>query len=208
MWIGMTGTPQDAEQLRKLVDAVVQAYLDEVVSAEAQRRSATRDALAKSYSRLNDEIEQKMERYFALAKELRVAQPGATLDPEIELLMREITELSGAKRDLERQLAQMRAEFEVQQNKMANQVDDLRELEREFDIRSRLLTQQIVAVAKTIEEKTDEFQQRQERSVELEIQQADLEQLRAIARDMALKLEMMDVEAALPQRVRVIQWAM
>ena len=76
LYIRLAGDAGDAEQLKIIVDAVTKAYQDEVVFADDQRQQVTRDALAKSLTRLNHEIAEKTETYFALARELGIGQSG------------------------------------------------------------------------------------------------------------------------------------
>src|SRR5262249_38873562 len=91
---------QDPEDLRTLVDAVTGAYLKEVVFKDQQRRNVTHDALAKSLQKLNAEISTKMESRNDLAKELGITSSLKQRDPESELLMRDITDLSKSQSDL------------------------------------------------------------------------------------------------------------
>ena len=111
--ISLTGDSNQSEDLRKLVDAVSDAYQKEVVFAEDQRRFVTRDALARSFTKLSDEIKGKMEQYNALAKELGVTPDARQRDPESELLMREIADSMKTKADIEGRLAELQTDFLV-----------------------------------------------------------------------------------------------
>src|SRR3990172_9549923 len=66
--ISLTGDSKYAEELRQLVDAVSAAYPNEVVFAEDQRRQVVRDALAKSFVNINQDISNKLEEYNAIAE--------------------------------------------------------------------------------------------------------------------------------------------
>jgi hypothetical protein len=59
--IRMRGTDGQIPDLRQLVDAVCEAYSDEVVDADEQRREVIRDASARTAGKLRNEIADKME---------------------------------------------------------------------------------------------------------------------------------------------------
>jgi capsular exopolysaccharide synthesis family protein len=108
----------DSEELRRLVDAVAKAYQDEVVFAEDQRRQVVRDALAKSLGKLNQEIEEKTEDYYNLAKELGLSSEYRDRDPESELLIKELADAIKSKGELEGELMDMQTNFLVLQSKL------------------------------------------------------------------------------------------
>src|SRR6185369_13976341 len=64
-------------QVKALADAVIRAFQNEVVDREQQYQNATRDALAKSLSKMSSEIMNKMEARNAIAKEVGVADSGS-----------------------------------------------------------------------------------------------------------------------------------
>jgi len=303
MYVRMKDAGDETAQLRKLVDAIVQAYVDDIAGTIGQRRSVVRDALSRSYRQLAQEIHNKLEAQNRLVEELGFSTLGKR-DPETELLRRELAEAVKSRAWLERKLAEIQTEYLVleqqlkdpstsddldnqladdpnmnmmnqelmelqyrvnvqtgkmkggrskeadrlQQQIVAKQQriaqyksqlklqlqtaesgdeernskrypipkfhipsdgpDPLQQARKEFQIRAGVLQQQIAALNKTIQEKTEKLTAKNQKSVELEIGAAELEQLQQIAADMALKLEMFDVEAVAPPRVRVIQWAM
>jgi hypothetical protein len=145
----------DAKELANIVDAVVRAYMTEVVGGERDRRMAVRDALARSFSRINDEIRNKMEENLSLAMELGVSE-GSARDATSELLLRQITDATGQKRELERQLAEVETNFKIMEQKSGGN-NDLEAIRREHAIRSGILHQQIAELSKTIEEQSDAF---------------------------------------------------
>jgi polysaccharide biosynthesis transport protein len=108
----------DSEDLRKLVDAVSKAYLDEVVFAKDQERLVTRDALAKSLSKISAEIETKMEEYLAMAKDIGVSEAFEQHDPESDLLMREVGDAMRVKNDLNSKIAQTQTDFAIMQQQL------------------------------------------------------------------------------------------
>ena len=302
--VTMSGDTDELGQLRQIVDAVVQTYMEEIVTADGKRRFVLRDALANSYQKLSEEIRNKLDAQNLLAKE--VGFPSSQQrDPETELLMRELAEAAKSRAELERKLADVQMEFLVLEQRlkdpssidalvdqqlandpnmsMMNQelmelqfrlnaqtgemkrgrskeaerlqqqinakqqqivqyktqlklqlqsadkgnlkrdfekypiprprvphddADQWQHLRKEFQIRSGLLQQQIAALNNTIEEKIESLTAKNQISVELEIGAAELKQLQYVARQMSIKLEMMDIDSVAPPRVRVIQWAM
>lgn len=114
MYVRMEAAPDEVEQVRTIIDTVVKTYLDQLfVYREESRRAAMRDALAKSLSNVNREITEKMEDYFALAKELGAADAFRQQDPERSLVLNEISEMLRAKSETERHLAELRTNFLV-----------------------------------------------------------------------------------------------
>jgi beta-lactamase regulating signal transducer with metallopeptidase domain len=199
----------DAKELAKVVDAVVHAYMKDVVGGEHERRMAARDAMARSFSRMNEEIRDKMEHNYSLAKELGVSD-GSMRDATSELLLREITDATRHKRELEQKLAELNTEFEIAMQTVgeSRSKKDFAPIRREHAIRTGILNQQIADLSKSIAETSDDFIERGQESVELKVRQAELEQLQKIAGEMSIQLEKMDIEFSLPDRVRVIQEAM
>jgi capsular exopolysaccharide synthesis family protein len=61
------------------------------------------------------------------------------------------------------------------------------------------------ALDKSIQEKTESLTSKNQKSVELEVGAAELEQLQQIAGDMSLKLEQFEVEGVAPDRIRKLQ---
>ncbi len=283
--ITLSGDTQDSEDLRKLVDAVSDAYLKEVVFEEDQRRLVVRDALSRSYARMSSEIHDKLEAQNLLAEELGQAD-ARQRDPESELLMRELGEAAKSKSAMESELAAVQTNYLVleqqlkdpasidlmieeqlasdpnmsmmsselanlqyqlssqsgvmkrgrskeadrlqqqinaKQQQMAQYKAQLKQqvagqekskpnqqllsVRKEFQIRAGVLQQQLAALNKMIQEKTESLTLKNQKSVELEVGRAEVEQLQQIASDMSIKLEQFDVEEVAPDRIRRIQKA-
>lgn len=315
VYVRMKDAGRDTEQLRTLVDAVVQKSLDASAAYDRKARAPERDALAKRLTKLSADIKSKFKARNALAEELGNLD-GGRRDAELESLTRELAEVTKAKAALKGQLAELQANFMLldQQFKdprtmdaqideqladdpnmnMINQElmglqyqlnaqsgatnhrskeadrlqqlihakqqqiaqhraqwklqlqpadgailkpdlekypiprmrdpypqpsdprpraphDDARQLQqrrKEFQIRAGLLQQQLQVLNKSIDNIHAKLSAWNRRSVELEVDAAELKQLQQIANELSLTLERMDVEAAAPPRVRVIQWAM
>jgi capsular exopolysaccharide synthesis family protein len=139
---------EDPEDLRKLVDAVSLAYLNEVVFAKDQERLVTRDALAKSLSKISSEIETKMDEYLAMAKDMGVSEAFDQHDPESDMLMREVTDAMRAKSDLDSKLVQTQTDFAVmqQQLKDPSMLQVQAEEQMKTDPNVSMLNQQLMSV--------------------------------------------------------------
>jgi succinoglycan biosynthesis transport protein ExoP len=108
----------DPEDLRKLVDAVSKAYLDEVVFAKDQERLVTRDALAKSLLKISNEIESKMDEYLSMAKDMGLSEAFEQHDPESDMMMREVGDAMRVKSDLNTKIAQTQTDFAIMQQQL------------------------------------------------------------------------------------------
>jgi polysaccharide biosynthesis transport protein len=115
--ISLSGN-EDPEDLRKLVDAVSLAYLNEVVFAKDQERLVTRDALAKSLAKISGEIETKMDEYLAMAKDMGLSEAFEQHDPESDMLMREVGDAMRVKSDLESKIVQTQTDFAIMQQQL------------------------------------------------------------------------------------------
>lgn len=115
--ITLVGDSTYKEDLRKLVDAVSDAYMNEVVFSEQQRRLIVRDALQSNFARLSEEIRNKLDTQNALAEDLGYVDPRQR-DPDTELLMRELADASKAKGDLEGKLAEVQTSYMVAEQQL------------------------------------------------------------------------------------------
>jgi capsular exopolysaccharide synthesis family protein len=100
---------------------------------------------------------------------------------------------------------QMKRSIAGQEKSKPNQ--QLQFLRKEFQIRAGMFQQQIANIEKSITEKRELLDKKSQQSVELQVGEAELEQLREIAADMNLKLEQFDIENVAPDRIRRIQKA-
>ena len=77
MYVRLSGKRDEIEQLTKLVDAVAEAYEDEVIFADTADQLTTRDLLAQTVKKLNEELTDKMQTYHNMAKEMGKLDSGA-----------------------------------------------------------------------------------------------------------------------------------
>lgn len=137
---------EDSEDLRKLVDAVAKAYQDEVVFAEDQRKLVMRDALAKSLTKLQREIQTKYEQFLDLAKEMNIVPDNTQRDPETELLLRDISEMAKAKSTLESQLLAAQQDYMILQQRYKDplMIDTMVSEQMQNDPNIQILQQQLM----------------------------------------------------------------
>lgn len=99
--IRLRGADSQAEDLKRLVDAVAKAYEKEVVYNDKQRRLVTRDALSKTAAGLREELVKKMADIEQLKKDL--GENGAD-NPELKLKQLDLDILVYVYRQLRRSL--------------------------------------------------------------------------------------------------------
>ena len=276
---------EPTDDLVRLVDAVAKAYEEEVVFEAHQRRLGTRDLLAASLKKLNDEVSRKLTEFLDIARESGKTA-GNQKDPEGDLLLREIADLQRKKADLESRMIQYQTDFVVMKSKLEDpalieaQADELlqqdpqvqlmqqqlmmlqmqqiqtqsvarrggnratastdrqiamlnariqqyrnqvkqqminqqqsapnvalQQITKEFQTQFNSMRMQYAAADNSLKEKLEKFTARNERNVDLELREQELEQLREIANDMSIKLESLDVEAAAPKQITKVQSA-
>lgn len=116
--ISITGNALPSDQQR-LVDAVAQAYRDEVLYRETMRKLQIIQAIEKSLKSLNGELTRKHQLYIDTAEaEGSIAAVDSTA--EVDLLMREIASLRQQKMELEGKNYESQAEYAM----MIAQLDD------------------------------------------------------------------------------------
>jgi succinoglycan biosynthesis transport protein ExoP len=108
--ISLTGTPP--EDLVTLVDAVSQAYTNEVLGKEKSRKLNIRDMMERSLQNLNVEIKHKMEDYLDIAKGMGRATEQQR-DPETDLLIRDIADTQNKILTLTSGLYQLQTDYMV-----------------------------------------------------------------------------------------------
>ena len=182
--ISLRGPEEHAQDLVQIVDAVAKAYRDEVIYEGKQRSLASRDLLARSLESLKKEIERNFEEYLDIAREAGHVESGSGQVMQ-ELDMKRLDRVETELMRLESELVQVEAgDGSENGTAIETRIGQLRERQAELE---RKLTS------------------RAEKSVELTTRQQDLERLQRIADRMSIKLEMLDIEANAPERIRQIQ---
>lgn len=84
---------ENPEELKKVVDAVVDAYMSEIVNGEKIRKNESHKGMERLYSDVTKDLKEKIERQQTLAKELGGASsPNASA--QLNMLLREISVLT------------------------------------------------------------------------------------------------------------------
>jgi beta-lactamase regulating signal transducer with metallopeptidase domain len=174
LFVTLPTTNADAEQSRSLVDAVVSSYLEEVVTAERHRRSEAREMLARTLQKLENELKEKMDEFYAIAKELEAADDSGSgqLMQQLDLrrLDRVETELMRLEDDMLK--AEVNGDREKQVTYLQRRIETLHERQEELEEKLRV---------------------RSEKSVDLSMRRAELNRLQDLAKDLSLRLEMADI---------------
>jgi capsular exopolysaccharide synthesis family protein len=268
------------EDLQRLVDAIAKAYEEEAIYGEKTRKLTTRDLLADTLRKTEDEIEEGMRLYQEMAKEQGKTQSDER-DPHTELMLREIAGQQSKLEALESHVYQLQADYAItksriedpqlveqmfeqelaedpqwlvmQQNliystmmslqsggsrrgrsadrqneqltAMNAQADEykaqmkrafmrqyenepnamLLQLQKEFKMAMASLQGQHAQLKKKLEASMTALNSRLEVSVDLELRNNELKQLREISNDMSTRLEGLQVEANAPSQIRKVQ---
>lgn len=113
MEISLTGSAQP-DQLESVVEAVAQAYNDEVVFAEKTSRLKPIDILRNSERKLREEVKRKADAFYALLKENNSTEVYSGPDPDTSLLIGEARDLVKMKSDSEAALQQLELNYQLQ----------------------------------------------------------------------------------------------
>ena len=109
---------------------------------------------------------------------------------------------------LNQQIAQYRAQAKAQmvQQQKNTPNDSLKRITKEFQLRYTLMSQQMKSLDDQLDEMMTTLRSKVETSVDLVRQQQEIDQLQAIAKDMTIRLESLDIEKdGAPERVRQLQ---
>jgi polysaccharide biosynthesis transport protein len=110
---------------------------------------------------------------------------------------------------LNKSLEQYRAEMKKKMLKDFNSKPNvaLQQLTKRYRTTFGSLQSQLAAMQKQLDSKMADLRKRIERSTDLETREEDLKQLQAIAKDMSIKLESLDIDANAPDQIRQVQAA-
>ena len=186
MYVRMSCSPNECDDAEKLVDAVVDAYVNEVVAKDRQQRLSSRDLLARSLKKINEELSRKTQEFLDIARE-----SGRT-ESETGQLMREL--------DMKR--------LDRIENELIRLENDQLELETSGEPgNSKFYAERIAQLRERQAELEKKIIDRSEQSVDLSLRRRELDKLERIANDMSIQLEYMDIEASAPEQIQVIQRA-
>ena len=83
---------EDAEEMKKVIDAVIEAYQTEVLVVGRSRSKGMRNSMAKMHKKLTTELEQEIEKYATLADELGGSESPVSA-AMLNLLAREVQQI-------------------------------------------------------------------------------------------------------------------
>jgi hypothetical protein len=195
MFVRLRGKPDEAEQLRNILNAVCDAYRREAVDTANARTDEARDAVARSLNKLRTEIATKTEEQFAMASELGAAE----LDGRARVMQDlDVTRLDRIETELLRlEDEQLAAKVYAEQQKG--------EISPKERARLPYYEQRIADLSKRQAELEERISGRNETSVDLKVRAQELDQLQEMANDMTVRLKQMDTESMAPNRIRQIQ---
>jgi hypothetical protein len=182
--ISLTGFEAHATDLGRIVDAVAQAYSDEVLFKEQQRRQFERDTLARTLANLNSEISRKWEELIDILRETN--QPGifggeSQREQDIEYLsLMKKSILHWEDKATEARLSDDAAKLET----LSERINQLKKQQAALEKR--------IAASETP-------------SPELLTRKRELELHQKLADEMAIKLERLEINAASPAQIQLIQ---
>jgi hypothetical protein len=181
--ISLTGRESQADDLRRVVDAVAEAYKKEVLGNETQRKLTIHDILERSLQNLNAEIKRKYEDYLDIAK--GIGKADGSNDIRQQLNMKRMDRIDDEITQLEREVIKIQTGGENKD--------------------SKFVTKRLQMLVKQREDLTKEMERRSEKSVDLETRGEELKQLQEIAKDMSVKLERMDIDSQYPRQIDQVQ---
>jgi succinoglycan biosynthesis transport protein ExoP len=184
--ISLSGPASKADDLRRVVDAVSDAYKKEVLGQETSRKMTIHDMMERSLQNLNGEVKRKYEDYLDIAKGMGKTTGDGT-DIEQQLNMKRIDRIEDEIAQLERDKIKMETGGDNKDEKF--------------------VAKRLEMLAKQKEELAREIQKRADKSVDLETRGQELKQLQQIANDMNIKLEKMDIDSQLPAQIQQVQAA-
>ena len=189
--ISISCKQDEAEQYRKIVDAIAESYHRHVQYSAGKKDQQRRDKIGRSLDKLQKEIRRKMEDFEDLANDLGISHGENSTTQKLNM-----SRLARVEDEI------MRLEGEQLMNEL--QPGDAKRalLQRQFFVRriGQLRTQQ----SKLEEEIADSS----ETSVELSVREDEITQLKEVAKELALRIKTMDIEANAPSRITLIQPAL
>ncbi len=117
MTIKLEGTA-NADEIELVLKAVAKAYYDEVVFAEHTSRLKPREILGVTARKLGDEIKRKAEAYYALVEESGSGRQFEGMDPESNLMMKQLVDALRKKTEAEASLNIEQTSYQVLKRQM------------------------------------------------------------------------------------------
>ena len=200
----------DSKEAAVLVNAIVDAYISEVVNAESSRKIQRLSDLEKLYAEREQELRKKRETLKSMARESGASDSGA-LDVKQKLALEELSllrqEVAKSQVDLRRyqvELAVQNAFLEDAKGKDREPI--LKEIKR-IEVSSKVTSKQTEDLAKQIQKMTDEAGKFGVESVGMEMLRADLKNLVDVQAQLAAEMEKLRVLLNTAPRVSLLERA-
>ena len=184
MYVMAYSVPKEADQIKRIVDAVVKTFMEDVKYRETQRRHVPIHRLKESLEELTRDLSRKYEGYLAAARDLGSAEAGGAKQVEVEILVKQVNQI-----DTE----SMRLEGELLQLQTAGKAFD----EKFYKLRIEQLNN-------LKDTRMKEIHKSQEKSVDLETDSRELQQLQRIADEMRTRLSTLEIDRNAPLRITQI----
>lgn len=188
LYVLMYCTPDNADATRKLVDAVVRAYQDEVLYGHKMRKLGAIDATTRSLRKLNDELARKHQLYLDTAEAEGSARALGNLQIEQQIILQRLDRI------------------EVELMRLESEYLELQTSGKEGNV--KFYEQRIAQLTERREELLARISKSSVESVELSRMRSELDQLQRIADDMAVKLQTMEVDLSAPEQIVKLHDAM
>jgi hypothetical protein len=182
--ISLRGPEAYASDLVQIVDAVANAYSDEVVYKDRQWHLMKRDVLARSLRELKSNISQKWDEFIDMARDS--GQPyamGGKQQQEADVKLLHIFQTSINRWEDEAIQAKLSGET-AKVETLNDRIAQLQKHERELEAR-------IATIDKV--------------PPELSMRKLELEQLQTLASEIARKVQRLEIESQAPQRIELVQ---
>lgn len=197
---------------RKVLDAVVQAYEDEVVNAELRGLQSQKEVLDRAYIKLSEGLNRRRESYLKLTSDLKKSTgPNDLYDQllveKIKLYERECLDLTRRLNDaLAKKGMAVNVTVELQKSLQANsraEEPDLSQIEKVLEDPELILNHgRIVLLKREIAAMTEELVARNEQSPELQIMKEEIDLLQTIVEKVQQARETLVLDMSNPPSIQ------
>jgi beta-lactamase regulating signal transducer with metallopeptidase domain len=200
----------DPKQAVVLVNAIVDAYLSEVVNAESSLKQERLNELEKLYAERVQDLRKKQETLKSMARDIGASDSGAlgvkqklALE-ELALLRQEVVKSQSDLRRYEVELAVQKAFLEDAKDK--DRAPILKEIKR-IEVSVKVTTKQTEELAKLIQKMTDEAARYGLTSVSMDMLRADIKNMETVQAQLVSEMETLKVKLYSTPRVTLLERA-
>jgi len=203
--VSLRGKPTD--ELKMVLTAVLKSYADQILTRERTESVRTWEKLNDSYRRKVKEIEEKEKEVIEFVQARGGSGSGNdALRRELEL--RQLTRIERRIDRLEEQLIEVRVQTRARETDKADTAKSSQEPSHsanELDAKTVVLTESIQDLQEKYEQKREELLNSETRSVELEMQQQELDNLKEFASKIRSEADRLKISLDQPPRVQILQ---